>query len=118
MNDKLTLLKSRTPLASLLLTVAVLLTVLFSTSSFAMSMHQLVKGHHIEIESWLGDKDSPAADGEINAFSVNEKILLSIDIGSSRWFTSGFKMILAKSLCNILKRVSKHGWGVKTHCVP
>lgn len=92
MNDKLTLLKSRTPLTSLLLTVALLLTVLFSTSSFAMSMHQLVKGQHIEIESWLGDKDSPAADGEINAFSVNEQIVLSIDIGSSRWFTSGTRI--------------------------
>jgi len=92
MTDKLTLQAYKTLLGRMPLFLMLLLTAVFSASSFSMSMHQLVKEQQIDIESWIGARDSPKTEDDIATFSVNEQIILSVDIGSSRWFTSGTRI--------------------------
>ncbi|MCA0936375.1 BatD family protein [Vibrio alginolyticus] len=71
----------------------VLLVSLFTSSLiFAQDIQDLQRSHDVEIKAWVG---KAATDGENRtppSFSVNEQIILIIEVATPRWFTGGTRI--------------------------
>ncbi|CAE6941560.1 BatD family protein [Vibrio sp. B1FLJ16] len=59
---------------------------------FAQDIQDLQRSHNVEIKAWVGKS---ATDGENRtppSFSVNEQIILTIEVATPRWFTGGTRI--------------------------
>ena len=70
---------------------------LVSFKSYAVTINQLQRSNDVEVKAWLGDSqqegnsDRKAGDSS-SGFSVNEQIILYIEVATPRWFTGGTRI--------------------------
>ena len=57
---------------------------LFSSVGFAKDIQDLERENQVEIKSWLGEEQA-----ESQVVSINEQIILYIEVATNRWFTAG-----------------------------
>ncbi|CAE6945927.1 hypothetical protein ACOMICROBIO_FLGHMIGD_04345 [Vibrio sp. B1FLJ16] len=72
--------------------LVVLVSLFTSSLIFAQDIQDLQRSHDVEIKAWVG-KD--ATDGESRtppSFSVNEQVVLTIEVATPRWFTGGTRI--------------------------
>ncbi len=60
-------------------------------ASTAGDIHQLYRSGDVTMTAWVGKKTAQAK-GEIPMFSVQEQIILTIEVGTPRWFTGGTRI--------------------------
>ncbi len=69
--------------------LVVLVSLFTSSLIFAQDIQDLQRSHNVEIKAWVG---KAATDGENRtppSFSVNEQVILNIEVATPRWFTGG-----------------------------
>ncbi len=69
-----------------------LISVCLSRLALAQDIQDLLRSNDVEINAWVGQKPT---DGEKHAsplFSVNEQVILTIEVATSRWFTGGTRI--------------------------
>lgn len=70
---------------------------LLSFQSYAVTINQLQRSNDVEVKAWLGDSqqegnsDRKAGDSSFG-FSVNEQIILYVEVATPRWFTGGTRI--------------------------
>ncbi len=63
-----------------------------SSFAFAEDINDLQRSHDVEIRAWVG-KTAPDGDPQTPAsFSVNEQVVLTIEVATPRWFTGGTRI--------------------------
>ncbi|MDX1303251.1 BatD family protein [Photobacterium sp.] len=79
------------PQANILITIWLLVLALFTPfSGFAaeLDINQLQRNHDVEITAWIGTQ----GDSRIPQVSVNQQVILNIEVATSRWFTGGTRI--------------------------
>ncbi|WP_261904426.1 BatD family protein [Vibrio fortis] len=75
---------------------AVLLISMTSHSVVAQDINTLQKQGRLELMAWVGDQPKSTDEGkskaDIPTFSVNEQVVLTIEVGTPRWFTGGTRI--------------------------
>ncbi|ROV59942.1 hypothetical protein EGH82_11345 [Vibrio ponticus] len=66
----------------------------FSTLSLAqenqgLSIYDLQASQDVEISAWVGDRSNPTSSA---TFSVNQQVILNIEVATPRWFTGGTRI--------------------------
>ncbi|MEX3071039.1 BatD family protein [Vibrio alginolyticus] len=72
--------------------LVVLVSLFTSSLIFAQDIQELQRSHNVEINAWVG---KPSTDGENRtplSFSVNEQVILTIEVATPRWFTGGTRI--------------------------
>lgn len=62
---------------------------LMSTSVHAQTFGGKQRSAQVEIRAWLGDEQAPSTTPQ---FTVNEQIVMTIDVSTPRWFTAGTRI--------------------------
>lgn len=79
---------SVTRLNALLLIIALLVT---GTAS-AQDIQEMQRSNNVELLAWVGKQGSDAESKEAPKFSVNEQVILYIEVATPRWFTGGTRI--------------------------
>ncbi len=81
---------------SLLVIAAVLIMSMTSQSVLANDINDLYKTGKVELIAWVGEQPTTADESEsqkeIPTFSVNEQVVLTIEVATPRWFTGGTRI--------------------------
>ncbi|MCY9879345.1 hypothetical protein OTK59_22645, partial [Vibrio natriegens] len=66
----------------------------FCTSGLvsAQDINQLQRNHDVEIKAWVGKATSNEENRNSPNFSVNEQVILTIEVATPRWFTGGTRI--------------------------
>ncbi len=76
--------------AARITTALLLACVMLSTSvANAQDIQDLQRNNDIELLAWVDKQSADAADRETPKFSVNEQVILYIEVATPRWFTGG-----------------------------
>ncbi|NOH71240.1 protein BatD [Vibrio pectenicida] len=69
-----------------------LLSILLSSSCYAQNIHDLERNKEIELLAWVGQQSNDASNNKTPKFSVNEQVILYIEVATPRWFTGGTRI--------------------------
>ncbi len=70
-------------------TMLAICTMLFTGFVNAQNIHNQQRGNHVELLAWVGKQNTDADNKEVPEFSVNEQVILYIEVATPRWFTRG-----------------------------
>lgn len=78
-----------------------------SSLSYAVTISDLQRSNDIEIKSWLADSETDTTAGigqkQVPSFSVNQQVILYIEVATPRWFTGGTR-IEAVEIPNVIAK--------------
>ncbi|WEM40915.1 hypothetical protein PTW35_09670 [Photobacterium sp. DA100] len=62
---------------------------LASSLSYAVTIPDLQRSNDVEIKAWLAVNSTDESGKKVPSFSVNEQVILYIEVATPRWFTGG-----------------------------
>ncbi|KHT62802.1 hypothetical protein RJ45_15605 [Photobacterium gaetbulicola] len=65
---------------------------LWTTASYAVTIADLQRSNDIEIKAWLAQNSDDTSSKQMPSFSVNEQVILNIEVATPRWFTGGTRI--------------------------
>ncbi|NVC94951.1 protein BatD [Vibrio natriegens] len=65
---------------------------LCTSLTFAQDIQDLQRSHNVEIKAWVGNAPSDKEKNTQPNFSVNEQVILTIEVATQRWFTGGTRI--------------------------
>ncbi|WP_394699210.1 BatD family protein [uncultured Vibrio sp.] len=65
---------------------------LCTSLTFAQDIQDLQRSHNVEIKAWVGKAPSDEEKNTQPNFSVNEQVILTIEVATPRWFTGGTRV--------------------------
>ncbi|WP_417877786.1 BatD family protein [Vibrio sp.] len=65
---------------------------LCTSLTFAQDIQDLQRSHNVEIKAWVGKAPSEDEKSTSPNFSVNEQVILTIEVATPRWFTGGTRI--------------------------
>ncbi len=65
---------------------------LCTSLTFAQDIQDLQRSHNVEIKAWVGKAPSEDEKSTSPNFSVNEQVILTIEVATPRWFTGGTRV--------------------------
>lgn len=72
--------------------VLVALFSLMPSLSYAQDIHELQRNKGVSIQAWVGEKPGSSTQKLRPKFSVNQQVILSIEVSTPRWFTGGTRI--------------------------
>lgn len=66
-----------------------LLITLCSSTAYARDIYDLQRSGDVELIAWVGEKPKPGDKITPAKVSVNEQVILNIEVATPRWFTGG-----------------------------
>ncbi|MBU2899083.1 BatD family protein [Vibrio hepatarius] len=81
-----------TYLISITFMLLCLLSILLSSSCYAQNIHELERSNEIELLAWVGKQSKDSSNNKTSKFSVNEQVILYIEVATPRWFTGGTRI--------------------------
>jgi hypothetical protein len=77
---------------SVVLSLIVLVAISTPSQAQAQSIQDLERSNDVELRAWVGKQDGVRNDRKPQSFSVNEQIILNIEVATPRWFTGGTRI--------------------------
>ena len=72
--------------------LVVCLSLFVSRHVFAQDIYDLQRNHGVELQSWVGQQPTAGEKRKTPSFSVNEQVILTIEVATPRWFTGGTRI--------------------------
>ncbi|HIF9218123.1 TPA: BatD family protein [Photobacterium damselae] len=72
--------------------LVVCLSLLVSRHVFAQDIYDLQRNHDVELQAWVGQQPTAGEKRKTPSFSVNEQVILTIEVATPRWFTGGTRI--------------------------
>ncbi|CAE6959749.1 hypothetical protein ACOMICROBIO_NCLOACGD_04956 [Vibrio sp. B1ASS3] len=73
-------------------TILMMFTLLFTGLANAQDIQDLQRSNDVELLAWVGKQGAGADTKEAHKFSVNEQVILYIEVATPRWFTGGTRI--------------------------
>ncbi|EKM27756.1 BatD family protein [Vibrio sp. HENC-03] len=73
-------------------TILMMFTLLFTGLANAQDIQDLQRSNDVELLAWVGKQGAGADTKEAPKFSVNEQVILYIEVATPRWFTGGTRI--------------------------
>ncbi|WP_045379721.1 BatD family protein [Vibrio campbellii] len=73
-------------------TILMMFTLLFTGLANAQDIQDLQRSNDVELLAWVGKQGAGADTKEDPQFSVNEQVILYIEVATPRWFTGGTRI--------------------------
>ncbi len=73
-------------------TILMMFTLLFTGLANAQDIQDLQRNNDVELLAWVGKQGAGADTKEAPKFSVNEQVILYIEVATPRWFTGGTRI--------------------------
>ncbi|MHA2714155.1 BatD family protein [Vibrio owensii] len=73
-------------------TILMMFTLLFTGLANAQDIQDLQRSNDVELLAWVGKQGAGADAKEAPKFSVNEQVILYIEVATPRWFTGGTRI--------------------------
>ncbi|MFS1490536.1 BatD family protein [Vibrio splendidus] len=77
---------------TLLMSMILLISTVFSTLASAVDIFDLQKSGDVELIAWIGEKPKSGKRVTPPKVSVNEQVILNIEVATPRWFTGGTRI--------------------------
>ncbi|EID4423656.1 hypothetical protein D8T26_01025 [Vibrio vulnificus] len=92
-----------------------------SATTCAQDIEDLQRSNHVELLAWVGQPPKAQETKTLPVFSVNEQVILTIEVATPRWFTAGTRIghveipnVIAKQrnplATNYTERKGGHTW--------
>ncbi|MCR9702310.1 BatD family protein, partial [Vibrio vulnificus] len=92
-----------------------------SATTCAQDIEDLQRSNHVELLAWVGQPPKAQETKTLPVFSVNEQVILTIEVATPRWFTAGTRIghveipnVIAKQrnplATNYTERKDGHTW--------
>ncbi|HHX8262133.1 TPA: BatD family protein [Vibrio diabolicus] len=72
--------------------LVVCLSLFVSRHVFAQDIYDLQRNHGVELQAWVGQQPTAGEKRKTPSFSVNEQVILTIEVATPRWFTGGTRI--------------------------
>ncbi|MET2949413.1 BatD family protein [Vibrio owensii] len=72
--------------------ILMMFTLLFTGLANAQDIQDLQRSNDVELLAWVGKQGAGADTKEVPKFSVNEQVILYIEVATPRWFTGGTRI--------------------------
>lgn len=76
--------------------LVVCLSLFVSRHVFAQDIYDLQRNHGVELQAWVGQQPTAGEKRKTPSFSVNEQVILTIEVATPRWFTGGRELAVLK----------------------
>ncbi|MFA0724720.1 hypothetical protein AB4574_26585, partial [Vibrio sp. 10N.222.49.E5] len=73
-------------------TILMMFTLLFTGLVNAQDIQDLQRNNDVELLAWVGKQGTGADTKDAPKFSVNEQVILYIEVATPRWFTGGTRI--------------------------
>ncbi len=73
-------------------TILMVFTLFFTGLANAQDIQDLQRSDNVELLAWVGKQGAGADTKEAPKFSVNEQVILYIEVATPRWFTGGTRI--------------------------
>ncbi|HIF9161992.1 TPA: BatD family protein [Photobacterium damselae] len=98
--------------------LVVCLSLLVSRHVFAQDIYDLQRNHDVELQAWVGQQPTAGEKRKTPSFSVNEQVILTIEVATPRWFTGGTRIgsiempnVIAKQRNQLATNFTEHKGG-------
>ncbi|HHC7130468.1 TPA: BatD family protein [Vibrio parahaemolyticus] len=104
--------------AGVVVWLVVCLNLFVSRDVFAQDISDFQRNHGIELQAWVGQQPMIGEKRKTPNFSVNEQIILTIEVATPRWFTGGTRIgsievpnVIAKQRNQLATNFTEHKSG-------
>ncbi|WP_195754268.1 BatD family protein, partial [Vibrio parahaemolyticus] len=98
--------------------LVVCLSLFVSRHVFAQDIYDLQRNHGVELQAWVGQQPTAGEKRKTPSFSVNEQVILTIEVATPRWFTGGTRIgsiempnVIAKQRNQLATNFTEHKGG-------
>lgn len=98
--------------------LVVCLSLLVSRHVFAQDIYDLQRDNDVELQAWVGQQPAAGEKRKTPSFSVNEQVILTIEVATPRWFTGGTRIgsiempnVIAKPRNQLATNFTEHKGG-------
>ena len=98
--------------------LVVCLSLFVSRDVVAHDCYELQRNHGVELQAWVGQQTTAGEKRKTPSFSVNEQVILTIEVATPRWFTGGTRIgsiempnVIAKQRNQLATNLPEHKGG-------